>query len=368
MTRENRTRCVRSHCYCSMTMLGLLSTTVMMCSGMAHGTTTNDQLHPAVLHAIQPTSMGDPHDEISRSEMRESAISTLLELVNDDDPQVRANAIEGLMPAPARLEAVLGAALADPNLGVRSVAAITVGKLKLASLSEALKPMVHDPSPFVRAAAIFGLRSCRADVNPTPLGTMVIADPSPRVRAQAAYLLGELKDPGTDAMLRDAAKTDSPRASAAEKKVLELQIAEALVKLGDEDQLHTIRAALYPSSPEELDATVLAVQILGGLRDKGSIGQLHNLAYQLDQQGRPMPIEIRLAVAGALGAMGSDEFEKLAAHSLDSGSEPEQIQASWALGQIATPEAVRILNGHLDAEDPRLRVAVASALLKAVER
>jgi len=317
---------------------------------------------------LQPESASGSNGDIQRSELRESAIQTLLLLTTSEDAQVRANAIEGLLPAPARLETVLGAFLTDENLGVRSVAAVTAGKLKLTSLIPALKPLVRDPSPFVRGAAVYALRACGEPINPTPLGTMVISDPSPRVRAQAAFLLGELADKGTVAMLRDAARVDLPRAQVVEKKVLTVQIAEALVKLGDEKQLHTIRAALYPSSPGELEATVLAIQVLGELHDKGSIGQLRNLAVERGPKGHAMPIEVRLAVAGVLGGMGDPEYISIPLKVLGRGTEPQQVQAVWALGQIATPQAVRELKGLLGTDDPRLRVAVASSLLHAVER
>lgn len=57
-------------------------------------------------------------------------------------------------------------------------------------------------------------------------------------------------------------------------RLLQLQLAEAMVKLGEDDQIATIRAALYPSRPEDLEATALAVQIIGQVKDRGSIDEL----------------------------------------------------------------------------------------------
>jgi hypothetical protein len=43
--------------------------------------------------------------------------------------------------------------------------------------------------------------------------------------------------------------------------MMELQISEARVKLGDEEALIDIRAALFPARSEDLEATALAAQI-----------------------------------------------------------------------------------------------------------
>ena len=98
-----------------------------------------------------------------------------------------------------------------------------------------------------------------------------------------------------------------PRASDTEIKLMQLQVSEALVKLGDDENVQSIRAALYPSRPEELEATALAVQILGQVRDKGSSGAMIHLAETKDAAGRPLPAEIRLGIAAALAKLGSPQ-------------------------------------------------------------
>lgn len=312
-------------------------------------------------------SLDDRVGAVEKSRLRELAIEELMQLASSEDPQVRANAIEGLTLAPARLEVILPGALADPNTGVRTVAAMVVGKGAIKSMNSAVRPLLDDASVYVRAAAIYALRKNGQDVNPTPLGGMVTRDPSPRVRAHAAYLLGELGDKGTISLLREAAGADVIRATAAEAKVLDVQIAEALVKLGDEDQLHTIRAALYPATPDELDATVLAVQVLGGLTDRASIGQLQSLWSVQDSGGGRMPIEVRLAVAGALGRLGVSVDTQEAEQAIQQGSDPHKMQAAWAFGEIAGSRSLRVLEAQLGEGSERVRVAVASAMLKATE-
>jgi HEAT repeat protein len=309
-----------------------------------------------------------PLSDVDRSRARELAIDELLTLSTSEDPQVRANAIEGLLPAPARLESILPRALSDANEGVRTVAAIAVGKARLAGLTGQLEPMLRERSAFVRAAAIYGLRANGEAVNPTPLGAMVTRDASVRVRAHAAFLLGELGDKGTSRLLREAVQLEVPRTTSAEMKVLGVQIAEALVKLGDESQLHTIRAALYPATPEERDAAVLAVQVLGQLGDRASIGQLRNLLTMRDSSGRVLPLEVRLAVQGALGRLGQPVDISEATRALEGGEEPQRIQAAWALGEIGGVDAVTRLKGALGVGSERVRVSVAAGLLRAADR
>ncbi|MDQ7014701.1 MAG: HEAT repeat domain-containing protein [Planctomycetota bacterium] len=313
-------------------------------------------------------SISGPLGAVERSRLRELAIDELMQLATSDDAQVRANAVEGLILAPGRLETILPGALADPNVGVRTVAAMAVGRAEIEGVLSAVEPLVKDASPYVRAAAIYALRQNGHEINPTPLGGMVTQDPSLRVRAHAAFLLGELGDKGTASLLREAARTDVKRASTTEMKVLNVQIAEALVKLGDTGQLDTIRAALYPATPDELDATVLAIQVLGQLNDRASIGQLRNLGVVRDGVGGQMPVEVRLAVAGTLGRLGVEVDTTEAAAALAGGSEPQRIQAAWAFGEIAGSGSVRALEERMGEGSERVRVAVASALLKAAER
>ena len=111
---------------------------------------------------------------------------------------------------------------------------------------------------------------------------------------------------------------------------------------------------------------MLAAQVLGNLDDRGSAGQLQNLAAMRDPAGRPMPAEIRLAVAGALAAMGQPVSTEDAEAALAGAELSGQIQGAWVLGQIGGPAAVRALEGRLGETSERLRVAVAAGLLRAV--
>jgi HEAT repeat protein len=301
-----------------------------------------------------------------RSELRERAIGQLLESSRSADPSIRANAAEAAQQAPARLDAIVASALKDENIGVRSVAAAIVGKAKLGTLSPSVRPLIHDPSPFVRASAIFGLRATGDDVDPSPLSTFLLNDPSPRVRSHAAYLLGEQGDRSALPMLRAAAKRTMPRASEAEVRLMQLQLAEAMVKLGDEAQIQSIRAALYPSRPEELEATALAVQILGQLKDRGSIDQLIFLSGKTDETGKPMPAEVRLGIAIALAQMGNRRGNFIAQEFWKNENPVVRAQAAAAFGATAQSDGLAFLDELLDDPSEQVRTAAAAAILRCV--
>src|SRR5690606_36182729 len=201
-----------------------------------------------------------------------------------------------------------------------------------------VRPLLTDTSPYVRASAIYALNRCGERVDPSPLASILLRDPSPRVRSHVAFLLGEMGDPSALGLLREAARTQIPLAAPAEVRLMHLQIAEAMVKLGDESQISTIRAALYPSRPEDLEATALAVQILGQLRDRGSIDELIFLSARRDQTGQYWPAEIRLGVAGALARMGLNQGTFLADEYADSPIPALRAQSAFVYGQIGRTE------------------------------
>jgi HEAT repeat protein len=307
-------------------------------------------------------------DPLLRSELRERAIADLIVLCTDADPQIRANAVEALIGAPARIEAVVTAALQDENVGVRTVGAMTAGRLRLAGTVPAIQPLLDDPSPFVRAAAIYGLRRCGGDDDPTPLATMLLSDPSMRVRAHAAVILGELGDPSAVGLLKQAAKDPMARADQAEARLLRLQIAEALVKLGVEDQVEPIRAALYPSRPEELEATALAVQIIGQVGDRAAAGQLISLARQRNEAGQAMPAEVRLGVAAALAKLGKPEGSFIAEEFKADRNPILRAQAAYVYGETGQLANLARLEALLGDPAPAVRVTAAGAVLRVTDR
>ena len=301
------------------------------------------------------------------SEVRQAAIDQLIEMTTDPSPQIRANAIEALSPITERVEPIVALAINDPNEGVRSVAAMVAGKRNLATLAPSLRGLLQDESPFVRCAAMFALARFGEPVDITELSSLLLDHPNPRIRSQAAFVLGELKEKSAIPLLQQAAMTRLPSASTIERKIFRLQIAEAMYKLGHNESIDTIRAALYPSRADELEATALAVQIIGEVRDEGSIDQLIYLSDPESDQ--PMPAEVRLGVASSLAQMGHREGSFVALDYIDSNNELVRAQAAAVLGKTDGGENLgRLETMLLNDQSDLTRVAAAGAIVDYTQR
>ncbi len=303
---------------------------------------------------------------VSSSELRERALEVIEDGSRSSAPEVRANAVEAAGLAARRCESVIASGLKDDNVAVRSVAAMAAGRAKVEALAPALNPMLLDSSPFVRAAAVMGLARMGKPVDQTPLSTMLLTDSSPRVRAHAAFCLGEIGNRSALGLLRQAARSSVPRASDTEIKLMQLQVSEAMVKLGDDETVQSIRAALYPSRPEELEATALAVQILGQVRDKGSSGAMIHLAETKDAAGSLLPAEIRLGIAGSLAKLGSPQGGFIADEFAADQSPLLRAQAAAVYGEIGGQASLARLSTMLGDPDERVRISAARGVLTAL--
>ncbi|MEN0020578.1 MAG: HEAT repeat domain-containing protein [Planctomycetota bacterium] len=317
--------------------------------------------------------------EVSRQDLRKLAIDRLRQAAASNDAELRAHTMEALSSSPAVGEPFFAAGLRDENAAVRTVAAMVVGRTGLRSQVAAVEPLLSDPSPYVRSAAIYAMQSLgRDNVDPTPLATTLIESPDPRLVAHAAFLLGELGNPSAVSMLRAASArpmTSAPRPTVA---IMRLQIAEALAKLGVAEEVQTLHAALYPSSPNELERAVLAAQALGELGNRNSLPDLVNLVANVDVENRPipeselMPPELRLTAAEAAGKLGRRDGGWVAMEYLDpghraSGRSDVRALAARTLGEMRGPGVRRSLAMLLTDQSLRVQVAAGAASLRYLE-
>jgi len=302
-------------------------------------------------------------DPVAKGALRERAIALLTAAATGPSPEQRANAIEALGAVPTRLEAILRSALLDESPAVRTVAAAMVGRAVLTSSASFVEPLTRDSFVMTRASALYSLKRCGQDPDLTPFTTF-LEDPSPKVRSHAAFLLGEIGDPSAIGLLRDAAHDPMPRATQSDVKLMQLQIAEARIKLGDDTALPEVRAALFPARNEDLEATALAAQIVGQVQDRASINQLINLASMKDNGGKPMPPEIRLASAGALAHLGLSQGAFVAREYLASKNPALRAQTAYVLGETGQVENLVPLDVLMKDENGLVRVAAASAALR----
>lgn len=116
--------------------------------------------------------------------------------------------IPAVLPDPSWTAERLAAAVKDKNLLVRSNAVMLLSKR---SPSEALEPLIEalkDEEYLIKSNAMVALASFGREI----LDRMVfsLSDPEPDVRAGAAWVLGELKDPRSLEPLEKAAEDEAP--------------------------------------------------------------------------------------------------------------------------------------------------------------
>lgn len=300
----------------------------------------------------------------SNGDARNAALTLLRQATASDVPMYRANACEALGASPADLQAAVTPLLSDPNRGVRFVAAMEVGRAKLASAADAVQPLLVDESPSVRAAAIYALTRLGRPVDPSPLGAMVRSD-DPEVRSNAYLVLGELGNKSAVAMIRDSLGKGMRQVNPARVRVVELQAAEALVRLGEADGIEPIRAALYAPG-EQAEFTALAAGQVARLRDEGSRAILMRLIDGTGISARPT--EVRICCAGALAQISPADagtVTKFARTLLQDREPAVRAQAAVALGTAGGQAVVPELEAMLLDPFPQVQLAAAKAILAA---
>jgi HEAT repeat protein len=306
---------------------------------------------------------------VSATQLREKALETIVGFARDENAQVRGAVVEAAGHSPRRLRSIIEAGLKDENAGVRTIAATVVGRTQQRDLLVATRPLLEDAQGEVRASAIFALAKNGVNVNQSPLGAMLLNDASPWVSRQAAFVIGELGNKSALPLLQSAARTRVGNLPAAQQRPFQLMLTEAMVKLGDEAQKPALRAALFPDGTSDLEGMALAIQILGETRDHEAKGQLISIVQYRDANGQSFPGEIRLGAAAALTKMGSGEGAiALADEYLFSSDERLRMQAANVYGEVRGTQAWGRLNKLMSDANPLVRVAAASAVLKASAR
>jgi HEAT repeat protein len=293
--------------------------------------------------------------------LRQAALDLLDRAAEAPNAQLRANALEAMKPVAGRAEPHARRGLVDENRGVRFVAAMMIGELELTYLAHLLEPLLHDESESVQAAAIFALHRCGRPVDLTPLASMIVSD-DPEVRGNAAMVLGRLGNPTAVPVIRRAVGRGMELVSAARVKMVDLQLAEALVLLGEHHEIEVVRAALF-APPEQGELTALACMICGRLRDQRAVPNLVRLARRTGPTRQPA--EVRMTAVWALAHI--DPTEAVMEVPLEYVADAKyqlRAQAALTLGEIGDPEALPHLAELLDDESPLVQVAAAGGILR----
>lgn len=307
---------------------------------------------------------GSEPGAIQLSQAREGAIEQLEGLARHADPVIRGNALEALLEAPGRATIWLERGLTDQSPGVRAVALGGIAEAGRADLAAQAAPLLRDRSPFVRLNAAYALAANGDDRGTQEIVRALMQSDDPRLRAQAAYVLGELDNRSAVPLLRDAAARPMPLAPEGGVRLMNLQLSEAMVKLGDSEQIQPIRAALYPASAQDLEATALAARILGEVGDRASETQLAFLTARLDDRGNMLPPEVRLSAVYALAQLGKTQGDTIALAYLDDPRATIRALSALVLGEIGKTQHLDTIRPLLADPDPSVRVHAAAAVVR----
>ena len=335
----------------------------------------SDQPWSSRSQSVQPTGeptisaatgrvVAEPLPVESNGDARAAAVKLLREACASKVPVFRANALEALDTSPDDLRAVAGPLLSDENRGVRFVAAMAVGRAKLADLADRVRPLLVDESESVRAAAIYALTRMGQPVDPSPLAAMVRSD-DPEVRSNAYLILGEMRNASAIPMIRDSLGKGMRQVNPARVRIVELQAAEALARLGEADGIEPIRAALFAPG-EQAEFTALAAQQVGSLKDDGSRAILMRLIDGTGISARPTEVRICCAVALAqISPQDAQAVVKFSRTLLKDREASVRAQAALALAYAGGPPVVPEIEPLLFDQAPSVQLAAAKGILAA---
>jgi HEAT repeat protein len=172
-------------------------------------------------------------------------------------------------------------------------------------------------------------------------------------------------------MLRDMATENNDDALPSEQRLFRMQLAESLIKLGWRDAIDAVRAALYPSSSEEIESAILAAQIIGEVGDRGSAPELVNRIEDRVSGSREylMPPELRMAAATSLAKIGYTDGRYVALEYIADPFDALRAQAVITLGYTGNARDLQILDAILTDDDSiAVQVSAASAILTLMDR
>ena len=292
--------------------------------------------------------------------VEQNALSILSQATESTNPRLRANAIEAMRFAPrAELKQAVRFGLGDTNRGVRFVAAMMVGDQQLCSIVPFLETLLLDDSQSVQAAAMYSMYACGAVVDLNPLASMLQSD-NPELRGNAALVLGRMGNPSAKSLIRESLQNESKTISPARRRIINLQMAEALVLLGEVEEMAVIRAAIF-SSVQEAEITGIACQIAGRLQDVEVISTLESILLTPDR----FPDEIRLVAATALAEIQPDRLPlEPVLRFTTSNSAMIRSQCATALGVQGNRLNLGPLTLMMEDSDPNVQISAAGAVLR----
>lgn len=309
-----------------------------------------------------------PKSNLTDEQLRQRALFCLKRgLEYEQNPVIRAQAVEALQEVDPESVAWIREALRDPEPGVRFAACMALGMLRDKNARQLLLTRVEDEDPNVRVAAVFALHRLKDYRYTSQLADALLTHHDPTVRANAAIALGRLGEKPSIRLLRRTKKDKDDR--------VHMQGLEARARLGDEQAIKNLIIMTHGTAGAPQAFAALALGRAGVKRAADA------LRTRLEEGPH---IETKLAAARALGMLGYPDGYELALKYLTwkkagltkPPEESPEIQtmrvrsnAALALGAIGHPAALPHLH-HLmeNYPDPRVQLCAAKAIIEILNR
>ncbi len=305
------------------------------------------------------------------------ARTVLLRSVDDQDPIVRAYALESTADLLGKdAGGAVMQALNDPAYNVRFVAAMSIGEIRYAPAREKLlemaKPVkgVGEPDYRVLTAVVYALTQLGDDEYTRKLAgglASLLRHREPEIRAAAAWAMGAIGHPSAVAPLKGMVKDEQS------DKARQTMI-EALAVLGEQRYQRFLEASKYSDMENRVSS----------VRTMGRVGTREMEAVLSDMAWSNQPPQVRVVAMGELARLnaGSKDGlqyirqcvrgprrmleEAMAGRREVESSEVYDLQqmAAEALGKTDQEVAVNDLHPLLSSPDPAVRVAAAMSVMK----
>ena len=293
---------------------------------------------------------------------------TLYQAAEDPNPQIRMRALEALAASEGPAAgAIMLQSLRDDKMAVCFVAAMAIGDVRYGPAKPVLLKMIKDFDDHLKlkCAIIYALHRLGDDSHTGQLGGM-IQNKDKWVRATAAMVMGKMGEPSAKNPLKSLQRSDYD-------PVVQLQVVEALARLGDERSIALLEAF---TKSQYMEDRIIAVQSLGRLANARSAFILRELMN--DRKQEP---SVRVAAAGSLAMLGEQVKSSLP---LKAAVDPEsvirkfrgkgarirsmeianlRVIAILSLGYVPEPLAADTLAPFMRSSDGAVRVATCKTLL-----
>ncbi|MFO0837712.1 MAG: HEAT repeat domain-containing protein [Phycisphaerae bacterium] len=312
-----------------------------------------------MLVLLAPGCISTPRiDPAQRERLERRSLDLLLRAAQSQTDVVACNAMEALVDvAPRDGAPVFRANAQSPSGLIRFAALVALGEVRDGESLGTMRRAMEDSDNRIKLAGAFGAVRCGDEQHAGRLFTALDNSPDENLRADAAFLLGRLKEPRAEKRLRLRMRDKSNKVA--------VQVCTALALLNDRQAIDQ----LVQFAQGEAVSRVLALQ---GLVEVASPRTQDALRLRLADPREYL--EHRLIAARALGRIGNRDGFRVAADSIGySSSDGEDVDrtmrvrslAALALGAIRDPRGLPYLEQLAsDQGDMRTQVAACYAILQ----